>query len=84
MDATPAELARHVHQAPWAMCNVRLAEPSVSVNHVDDLRSPATREMGANGCVLDATKGSDVPLAGLRAYCQCTVEEMAKHYPCKK
>jgi hypothetical protein len=43
-----------------------------------DLQSPATREMAANECVLDSTKDSDVPLAGLRAYCQCTVEEMAK------
>ena len=42
-----------------------------------DLRSPATREMATNECVLDSTKDSDVPLAGLRAYCQCTVEEMA-------
>ena len=43
-----------------------------------DLQSPATREMATNECVLDSTKDSDVPLAGLRAYCQCTVEEMAK------
>ena len=43
-----------------------------------DLQSPATREKATNECVLDSTKDSDVPLAGLRAYCQCTVEEMAK------
>ena len=43
-----------------------------------DLQSPATREMAANECVLDSTKDSNVPLAGLRAYCQCTVDEMAK------
>ena len=46
-----------------------------------DLQSPATREMAANECVLDSTKDSDVPLAGLRAYCQCTVDEMAKQLP---
>ena len=43
-----------------------------------DLQSPATREKATNECVLDSTKDSDVPLAGLRAYCQCTVEEMAQ------
>ena len=43
-----------------------------------DLQSSAAREMAANECVLDSTKDSDVPLAGLRVYCQCTVEEMAK------
>jgi hypothetical protein len=43
-----------------------------------DLQSPVTREMAINECVMDSTKNSDVPLAGLRAYCQCTVEEMAK------
>ena len=43
-----------------------------------DLQSPATREKATNECVLDSTKDSDVPLAGLRAYCQCTVEQMAK------
>jgi len=43
-----------------------------------DLQSPATREKATNECVLDSTKDSDLPLAGLRAYCQCTVEEMAK------
>ena len=43
-----------------------------------DLQSPATREKATNECVLDSTKDSDVPLTGLRAYCQCTVEEMAK------
>jgi hypothetical protein len=42
-----------------------------------DLQSPATREMATNECVLDSTKDADVPLAGLRADCQCTVEEMA-------
>ena len=43
-----------------------------------DLQSPATREMATNECILDSTRDSDVPLAGLRAYCQCTVDEMAK------
>ena len=41
-----------------------------------DLQSPATREKATDECVLDST--ADAPLAGLRAYCQCTVEEMAK------
>jgi hypothetical protein len=43
-----------------------------------DLQSPATREKATNECVLDSIKDSDVPLAGLRAYFQCTVEEMAQ------
>ena len=42
------------------------------------LQSPATREKATNECVLDSTKDSDVPLAGLRVHCACTVEEMAK------
>src|SRR5262245_25686142 len=52
----------------------------VTVTSADgyDLQSPETREMAANECVLESTKDSDIPLAGLRAYCQCTVEEMAK------
>src|SRR5215468_10005928 len=41
-----------------------------------DLQSPATREKATDECVLDST--TDAPLAGLRAYCQCTVEQMAK------
>jgi hypothetical protein len=43
-----------------------------------DLQSLATREKATDECVLDSTQDSDAPLAGLRAYCQCTVEEMAK------
>jgi hypothetical protein len=42
-----------------------------------DLQSPATRDMAANECVLDSANDADVPLVGLRAYCQCTVGEMA-------
>jgi len=42
-----------------------------------DLQSPATREVATNECVHDSAKDADVPLVGLRAYCQCTVEEMA-------
>ena len=41
-----------------------------------DLQSPATREKATDECVLDST--TDAPLARLRTYCQCTVEEMAK------
>ena len=43
-----------------------------------DLQSLATREKATDECVLDSTQDSDAPLAGLRAFCQCTVEEMAK------
>jgi hypothetical protein len=43
-----------------------------------DLQSPAKRVKATNECVLDSIKDSDVPLARLRAYCQCTVEEKAK------
>src|SRR5262249_45067770 len=43
-----------------------------------DVQSPATREKATDECVLDSTQDSDAPLAGLPAYCQCTVEEMAK------
>jgi len=41
-----------------------------------DLQSSATTEKATDECVLDST--ADAPLAGLRAFCQCTVEEMAK------
>jgi hypothetical protein len=43
-----------------------------------DLQSPATKEMATDECVQDSAKDADVPLVGLRAYCQCTVEEMAR------
>ena len=36
------------------------------------------REKWPPTSALDSTADSDVPLAGLRAYCQCTVDEMAK------
>jgi len=42
-----------------------------------DLQSPATREMATNECVQHSAKDADVPVVGLRTYCQCTVEEMA-------
>jgi hypothetical protein len=34
--------------------------------------------MAANECVLNCTRDSDVPPAELRAYYQCTVQEIAK------